>query len=111
MRVIGNWIVKYDVNTRHIWRESTNMKLEEKLRQTIRLKHYSLKTEENYAGWYRRFMLWHRERCGHAVHPAVQKMPAIRHAEVKGSDPRKSLGKTTLEKYRSRMGDGACHET
>jgi hypothetical protein len=77
MRVIGNCIVKYDVNTRHIWRESTNIKLEEKLRQTIRLKHYSLKTKENYVGWYRRFVLWHRERCGHAVHPAVQKMPGM----------------------------------
>jgi hypothetical protein len=88
---MSNRIVDYDANTRQSSNEIIVMKLEEKLRQTIRLKHYSLKTEENFAGWYRRFVLWHRERCGHAVHPAVQKMPGIRHAEVKGSDPRKVL--------------------
>jgi integron integrase len=65
MRVIGNWIVKCDANTRHIWRESTNMKLEEQLKNAIRLKHFSLRTEESYVGWYRRFVLWHGKR-----HPA-----------------------------------------
>jgi hypothetical protein len=74
---MSNRIVDYDANTRQSSNEIIVMKLEEKLRQTIRLKHYSLKTEENYAGWYRRFVLWHRERCGHAVHPAVQKMPGM----------------------------------
>ena len=37
-------------------------KLEEQLRGAIRLKHYSLKTEESYVGWYRRFILWHGKR-------------------------------------------------
>ena len=41
------------------------MKLEEQLRQVIRFKHYSYKTEENYVGWYRRYVLWHGKR-----HPA-----------------------------------------
>ncbi len=31
------------------------MKLEDQLRDTIRFKHLSLKTEESYVGWYRRF--------------------------------------------------------
>ncbi|MBL9176908.1 MAG: integron integrase [Verrucomicrobiaceae bacterium] len=46
------------------------MKLEDQLRHTLRVKHYSLKTEENYVGWYKRYVLWHKERAGHAVHPA-----------------------------------------
>lgn len=35
------------------------MKLEDQLRRAIRTRHYSLKTEECYAGWYRRFVRWH----------------------------------------------------
>lgn len=45
------------------------MKLEDQLRQALRRKHYSYKTELNYLGWYRRYVLWHKERAGHAVHP------------------------------------------
>ncbi len=41
------------------------MKLEEQLRRAIRVKHYSLKTEETYVGWYRRYALWAGKR-----HPA-----------------------------------------
>lgn len=41
------------------------MKLEEQLRHAIRLRHYSLKTEDSYVGWYRRYVLWHEKR-----HPA-----------------------------------------
>lgn len=41
------------------------MKLEEQLKNAIRLKHFSLRTEESYVGWYRRFVLWHGKR-----HPA-----------------------------------------
>ena len=48
------------------------MKLEERLRQTIRLKHYSHKTEENYVGWYRRYVLWHEKR-----HPAEMGAPEV----------------------------------
>lgn len=40
----------------------TDMKLEDQLRNVIRLKHYSVKTEESYVGWYRRFVLWHGKR-------------------------------------------------
>lgn len=48
----------------------TGMKLEEQLREVLRRKQYSRRTEENYTSWYRRFVLWHKERAGQAVHPA-----------------------------------------
>ena len=41
------------------------MKLEDQLRDTMRFKHLSLKTEESYVGWYRRYVLWHGKK-----HPA-----------------------------------------
>ena len=41
------------------------MKLEDQLKNALRLKHFSLRTEESYVGWYRRFVLWHGKR-----HPA-----------------------------------------
>jgi integron integrase len=45
-------------------------KLEDRLREVIRFKQYSPRTEETYVQWYRRFVLFHKERCGKAVHPA-----------------------------------------
>jgi integron integrase len=39
-----------------------NEKLEDRLRATLRLKHYSLRTEESYVGWYRRYVIWHHKR-------------------------------------------------
>ena len=41
------------------------MKLEDQIRDTMRFKHLSLKTEESYVGWYRRYVLWHGKK-----HPA-----------------------------------------
>ena len=40
-------------------------KLEDRLRGVLRRKHYSMKTEESYVGWYRRYVIWHGKR-----HPA-----------------------------------------
>lgn len=37
-------------------------KLEHRLRRVLRRKQYSLKTEEAYVGWYRRYVLWHGKR-------------------------------------------------
>src|SRR5438876_11385421 len=37
-------------------------KLLDRLRDAIRLKHYSRRTEEAYAGWARRFILFHGKR-------------------------------------------------
>lgn len=38
------------------------MKLEKKLREVMRFKQYSLRTEEAYVGWYRRFVIFHQLR-------------------------------------------------
>ena len=34
----------------------------DRLRDKIRLKHYSIRTEETYADWVRRFILYHGKR-------------------------------------------------
>ena len=46
------------------------LKLEDRLREKMKVKHYSGKTEETYVQWYRRYVLFHKERLGQAVHPA-----------------------------------------
>jgi integron integrase len=38
------------------------MKLEDRMREVMRFKHYSLRTEESYIGWYRRFVRFHELR-------------------------------------------------
>ncbi len=38
------------------------MKLEDQIREKMRFKHYSLRTEEAYVGWYRRFVYFHERR-------------------------------------------------
>jgi integron integrase len=45
--------------------ETIDMKLEDQIRDTMRFKHLSFKTEESYVGWYRRYVLWHGKK-----HPA-----------------------------------------
>ena len=52
--VKGNKNVGSDAPVRGISGKNMNMKLEDQLRGVIRLKHFSLKTEESYVGWYRR---------------------------------------------------------
>lgn len=47
---------------RHIFVFNMNVKLEDQVRGVIRLKQFSLRTEEAYVGWYRRFVLWHGKR-------------------------------------------------
>ena len=39
-----------------------NPKLLDRVRDVIRLKHYSLRTEQPYADWIRRFILFHKKR-------------------------------------------------
>ena len=41
------------------------VKLLDQVREVIRLKHYSIRTEESYVGWIRKFILFHGKR-----HPA-----------------------------------------
>ena len=35
------------------------MKLEDRIREVLRFKHYSLRTEETYVGWYRQYVRFH----------------------------------------------------
>ena len=43
--------------------------LEQRLISVMRFRHYSRRTEEGYVGWYKRYVLWHKERAGRAIHP------------------------------------------
>lgn len=44
-------------------------KLLDQLREVIRVKHYSLRTEEAYVQWVRRFLKFHRNQAGAWKHP------------------------------------------
>ena len=44
-------------------------KLLDQLREVMRVKHYSLRTEEAYAQWVRRFLKFHRNQAGAWKHP------------------------------------------
>ena len=48
-------------------------KLLDLVRQTIRLKHYSMRTERVYVDWIMRFILFHDKR-----HPASMGAPEVR---------------------------------
>jgi len=39
--------------------EPDKVKLLDQVREVIRLKHYSIRTEESYVGWIRKFILFH----------------------------------------------------
>ena len=41
---------------------ATNLKLLDQVRQAIRTRHYSYRTEEAYVGWIRRFLMFHDQR-------------------------------------------------
>jgi site-specific recombinase XerD len=47
-------------------------KLLDRVRQTIRLKHYSMRTERAYVDWIKRFILFHHKR-----HPASMGAPEV----------------------------------
>ncbi len=42
--------------------EPTSKKLLDQVRDAIRLKHYSIRTEEVYVSWIKRFILFHKKR-------------------------------------------------
>ena len=44
-------------------------KLFDQLREVLRVKHYSLRTEEAYGQWVRRFLKFHRDAAGAWIHP------------------------------------------
>ncbi|MCB1226322.1 MAG: phage integrase N-terminal SAM-like domain-containing protein [Verrucomicrobiales bacterium] len=45
-------------------------RLEDKLRGVLRLKQYSPRTEETYVQWYRRYVHFHAQTAGRMRHPA-----------------------------------------
>jgi len=47
-------------------------KVLDRVREAIRARHYSLRTEEAYVGWIRRFILFHNKR-----HPAEMTEPEV----------------------------------
>lgn len=59
-------------------------KLLDQLREALRLKHYSYRTEQAYVDWVRRFILFHNKR-----HPAEMGAPEIQaflaHLAVEGN--------------------------
>jgi hypothetical protein len=44
-------------------------RLLDQLREVLRVKHYSLRTEEAYGQWVRRYLIFHREAAGGWRHP------------------------------------------
>ena len=44
-------------------------KLLDQLREVLRVKHYSLRTEEAYGQWVRRYLKFHRAHAGSWIHP------------------------------------------
>ena len=52
--------------------ESRPKKLLDQVRDAVRLKHYSYRTEQTYVQWIRRFILFHKKR-----HPQAMGVPEI----------------------------------
>ena len=52
--------------------EPTSKKLLDQVRDAIRLKHYSIRTEEAYVSWIKRFILFHKKR-----HPNKMGSPEV----------------------------------
>ena len=52
-------------------------KLLDQLREVLRVKHYSLRTEETYVQWTTRFLRFHREQTGEWKHPSKMGAPEI----------------------------------
>ena len=44
-------------------------KLLDQVREVLRVKHHSLRTEETYVDWIRRFLKFHRDQAGKWLHP------------------------------------------
>ena len=61
---------------------SEQPRLLDRVRADIRARHYSLRTEEVYVGWIRRFILFHHKR-----HPAEMGEPEINHDDDLHSCP------------------------
>ena len=59
------------------------LKLLDQVREVMRLKHYSIRTERTYCDWIRRYMQFHQLRSREAMLPAEPKMePFLSHLAV-----------------------------
>ena len=62
------------------------LKLLEQMRQVMRLKHYSIRTERSYCDWVRRYVQFHKMLSREAMFPAEPKMEAfLSHLAVDGN--------------------------
>jgi hypothetical protein len=52
-------------------------RLLDRVRDSVRARHYSIRTEEAYAGWVRRFVLFHGKR-----HPSEMGEPEINSSDI-----------------------------
>ncbi len=53
------------------------LKLLDQMREVMRLKHYSIRTERTYCNWVRRFVRFHRMRTREEMLPAEPKIEAF----------------------------------
>jgi hypothetical protein len=53
------------------------LKLLDQMREVMRLKHYSLRTERSYCDWVRRYVQFHRLKSREAMLPPEPKMEAF----------------------------------
>ena len=61
------------------------LKLLDQIREVMRLKHYSLRTEQTYADWVRRYVHFHQMRTREEMLPAEPKIEAfLNELAVKG---------------------------
>jgi integrase len=62
------------------------LRLLEQVREVMRLKHYSIRTERTYCEWLRRFVRFHRMKCREEMLPAEPKIEAfLSELAVKGN--------------------------
>jgi len=62
------------------------LKLLEQVREVMRLKHYSIRTERSYCDWVRRYVRFHQMKSREAMLPAEPKMEAfLSHLAVQGN--------------------------
>jgi len=57
--------------------DPSSPKLLDQVRHAIRRKHYSLRTEQAYLAWIKRFLLFHKARTGRFRHPGEMDAPDI----------------------------------
>jgi integron integrase len=53
------------------------LKLLDQMREVMRLKHYSIRTEQSYCDWVRRYVRFHQMRCREDMVPAEPRMEAF----------------------------------